>query len=235
MLNQIKELNENSKQVNIIVQLIAKEEPRYAKGYKITTFIARDPTGQVPIPFWNNEADQVKVGDVIEIQNAYVTSFRNQIQLNIGKFGSYQHIDPPPEFFTSIESVPSIKNSEDEITAIEDLRQVTKKKLYTVKVFVKQKLEERHVKTKFDGKIHLIAVFLVGDASASILLNLWDQQIYLIDLGTSYILHNVYLRTFRKQLFLNLARNGKIKPTVEDVKFNQEKNLSEQLAFSNSM
>ena len=41
----------------------------------------------IKLTLWNEQIDQVKVDDVVKIENGYVTSFRGEIQLNAGKYG----------------------------------------------------------------------------------------------------------------------------------------------------
>jgi replication factor A1 len=41
----------------------------------------------VKLTLWNEQIDQINVGDNIKIENGYVTSFKSEIQLNVGKFG----------------------------------------------------------------------------------------------------------------------------------------------------
>ena len=46
-----------------------------------------DETGTIKLTLWNEQIDQINDGDIITIENGYVTSFRGEIQLNIGKYG----------------------------------------------------------------------------------------------------------------------------------------------------
>lgn len=46
-----------------------------------------DETNSITLPLWNGDIDKFKVGDKVVISNGYVTSFKNRIQLNVGKYG----------------------------------------------------------------------------------------------------------------------------------------------------
>ena len=46
-----------------------------------------DPTGTVKLTLWNEKISQVAVGDTVLITNAYVDSFRGELQLNVGRYG----------------------------------------------------------------------------------------------------------------------------------------------------
>lgn len=44
-----------------------------------------DGTGEIPLAVWNNQIGAVAKGDLIQIENAKVRSFRGQIQLFLGR------------------------------------------------------------------------------------------------------------------------------------------------------
>ncbi len=44
-----------------------------------------DGTGQIPLAVWNNQIETVSQGDVVQIQNARVRSYRGEIQLTLGR------------------------------------------------------------------------------------------------------------------------------------------------------
>ena len=44
-----------------------------------------DGTGEIPLAVWNSQIGTVFEGDVVQIQNARVRSFRGQIQLSLGR------------------------------------------------------------------------------------------------------------------------------------------------------
>ena len=47
----------------------------------------QDETGTIKLTLWNEQIDMVNVGDNVKIENGYVTSFKGENQLNIGKYG----------------------------------------------------------------------------------------------------------------------------------------------------
>jgi len=42
-----------------------------------------DETGAIKLSLWEENIDLVNIGDKVKINNAYVTEFRNELQLNI--------------------------------------------------------------------------------------------------------------------------------------------------------
>ncbi len=47
-----------------------------------------DDSGTISLSLWNDDIDKVSVGDEVEIENGYVTSFRSETQLNVGRYGT---------------------------------------------------------------------------------------------------------------------------------------------------
>lgn len=44
-----------------------------------------DGTGQIPLAVWNNQISTVSLGDMVQVQNARVRSYRGEIQLALSK------------------------------------------------------------------------------------------------------------------------------------------------------
>jgi replication factor A1 len=55
--------------------------------YKVASAIIGDETGTIKMPLWNEQIDKVNVDNMVKVENGYVSSFRGEIQLNVGKFG----------------------------------------------------------------------------------------------------------------------------------------------------
>jgi replication factor A1 len=91
---KINELRDGMKRVRIEAKVTDMSEPREVSSrfkdqtYRVATATIADETGTVKLTLWNDQIDQVKVDDVVKVENGYVTSFRGQIQLNVGKYGT---------------------------------------------------------------------------------------------------------------------------------------------------
>jgi replication factor A1 len=81
------------KRVEVEADVVEKGNPRQVQSrYTSETFnvadaVVQDETGTIKLTLWNEQIDQVNVGDRIKIENGYVTSFKGETQLNIGKYG----------------------------------------------------------------------------------------------------------------------------------------------------
>jgi replication factor A1 len=91
---KIKELRDGMKRVNVQATVTEKSDPREVMSrfkdqtYRVATATIADETGTVRLTLWNDQIEMVKVNDKVRIENGYVTSFRGEIQLNAGKFGT---------------------------------------------------------------------------------------------------------------------------------------------------
>lgn len=55
--------------------------------YKVASAMIGDETGTIKMTLWNEQIDKVNVDNLVKVENGYVSSFRGEIQLNVGKFG----------------------------------------------------------------------------------------------------------------------------------------------------
>jgi replication factor A1 len=90
----IKDLRNGMRRVTVEAKVVEKGEPRQVRSrYKDETYTVadariEDETGSIKLTLWNEQIDQVNVDNKVKIENGYVTSFRGEVQLNVGKFGT---------------------------------------------------------------------------------------------------------------------------------------------------
>ncbi len=90
---KIKELQTGMKRVEVEADVVDKGNPRQVQSrmsgetFNVSDVVVQDETGNIKLTLWNEQIDQVNVGDRIKIENGYVTSFKGEIQLNVGKYG----------------------------------------------------------------------------------------------------------------------------------------------------
>lgn len=81
------------KRVDVEGKIVEKGDPREVKSrfkdetYRIVDAVLADESGSIKLTLWNEQIEQVNVGDNIKVENGYVTSFKGEAQLNVGKFG----------------------------------------------------------------------------------------------------------------------------------------------------
>jgi replication factor A1 len=90
---KIKDLRNGMKRVDVEAKVLEKGETREVMSryknetYRVANVIISDGTGQIKLTLWNDQIEQVNENDTVKIENGYVTSFRGEIQLNVGRYG----------------------------------------------------------------------------------------------------------------------------------------------------
>lgn len=90
---KIKDLRNGMKRVDVEAKVLEKGTPREVMSrykdetYRVADSIVSDDTGQIKLTLWNEQIEQVNENDTVKIENGYITSFRGEIQLNIGRYG----------------------------------------------------------------------------------------------------------------------------------------------------
>ena len=91
---KIEELKDGMRRVSVVAKVIEKSEPREVRSryrdetYRVADAIISDESGKIKLTLWNQQIDQVNIDDTVKIENGYIRSFRGEIQLNVGKYGT---------------------------------------------------------------------------------------------------------------------------------------------------
>lgn len=89
---KIAELRFNSRGVyveGIITEMGKSREVNLRAGGKarVAEAILTDETGSIKLNLWNEDIGRVKKGDRVRIENGYVTVFKGEKRLNVGRYG----------------------------------------------------------------------------------------------------------------------------------------------------
>ena len=94
---EIKDLQPRMGKVEMVVTVKDIAEPRefekFGKTGKVANAMVCDETGTIKMSLWNEQIDQIKVGDKLLIKNGYVSEWQGEMQLGTGKFGSLEIVD----------------------------------------------------------------------------------------------------------------------------------------------
>ena len=91
---KIKELRDGMKRISVEAKVTEKSEAREVlsrfkdQTHRVANAIIADETGTIKLTLWNDQINQVNVNDTVKVDNGYITSFRGEIQLNVGKYGT---------------------------------------------------------------------------------------------------------------------------------------------------
>ena len=94
MNKRISEINENDRAIDLTAEVISIEDTKTVQSkyndsvFRIAKAIIKDDSGSISLNLWNEQTDMVRVGDRVKIENGYVKTYREQLQLNSGKYGT---------------------------------------------------------------------------------------------------------------------------------------------------
>ena len=94
---QISDLKSGMKKINLKAKVLEIPEPRSVitrlGGSVVTNAKIKDETGIIQLPLWNKQISNVSVGDLIEVENARVVTFRGRRQLRVGRSGKLKILE----------------------------------------------------------------------------------------------------------------------------------------------
>ena len=94
---EIKDLQVNQGNVELVAEIVEKGDVRefnkFGQPGKVVTATLKDASGTVKLSLWNEQIEQVKVGDKIHIINGWVGEWQGEKQLTTGKFGQLNIIE----------------------------------------------------------------------------------------------------------------------------------------------
>ena len=91
MLN-IRDLKPGMSSVNIKVAVSNISKPKRVTAgtgveHEILEVEVKDETGTMTLVLWDEKVIPLKVGDTLQIENGFVTSFKGKWRINVGKYG----------------------------------------------------------------------------------------------------------------------------------------------------
>lgn len=112
----IADLKAGQGKVDITFDITEKGEARsfskFGKEGKVCNATGKDASGEIKLSLWNEQVDQVNVGDKVQITNGYVSEWQGEKQLSTGRFGKLEVVGggaaaPTPK--------PAAKKEEDDL------------------------------------------------------------------------------------------------------------------------
>lgn len=91
---KISDLSAGTGNVELEAEVVEVETPReinkMGKMLRVANATIKDDSGTITLVLWNDEIDKVQPGNVVKISNGYVNSWKDKMQLTLGKFGKMQ-------------------------------------------------------------------------------------------------------------------------------------------------
>ncbi len=96
-LLNIRDLKPGMDHVNLKAEVLNISEPKQiitgtGVEHNILEVEVRDKTGSIALVLWNERILSLKVGDALQIENGFVTSFKGKWRINVGKYGDAKKI-----------------------------------------------------------------------------------------------------------------------------------------------
>lgn len=94
----VNELNPASRRVNLKVRVVNVSETREVVSkrdgsvHKVAEALVGDETGSILLTLWDDAISEVSPGSSMMIRNGYVSLFRGQMRLNLGRYGNMEVI-----------------------------------------------------------------------------------------------------------------------------------------------
>jgi replication factor A1 len=117
---KVAELTPQSRAVNVTAKVVSKTEirdipmGRDGSAHKVCDALVGDETGVVYLTLWDDNIEKVNVDDSVRVENGYVTLFKGNIRLNIGKYGKLEPAKEPLTVEVNTENNVSSKTYEQE-------------------------------------------------------------------------------------------------------------------------
>jgi len=93
---KVGELTPASRAVNVTAKVVSKSEVRnIAAGrdgapHRVCDALVGDETGCVYLTLWDDNIDKLNEGDTVSGGNGYVSLFRGNMRLNVGRYGTLE-------------------------------------------------------------------------------------------------------------------------------------------------
>lgn len=108
-LSKVKDLSPASKQANLVAKIVEMGEKRridskFGGSRDLCEAVVGDETGTIVLTLWDAQIGQVGPGDVLQVNNGYVSLVRGHMRLNVGKYGTFQKVEV---------EIPDVKTDND--------------------------------------------------------------------------------------------------------------------------
>ncbi len=89
----ISSLKDGTKKVDVSGVVARKEEARTVNlraggTSKVAKVLLKDSSGEIALVLWNDEIDRVSANSLVAVKNGYVSNWKGELQLNVGRYGT---------------------------------------------------------------------------------------------------------------------------------------------------
>lgn len=115
---KIGDLNQYSRQINVVVKVISKTDIREVTtrtdetSHKVCEALVADDTGAIYLTLWDEAVEKVLEDQILSVTNAYMNTFKGSMRMNIGRYGSFEVLEEAPWADVNLENNLSAKQVE---------------------------------------------------------------------------------------------------------------------------
>ncbi len=107
---KINQLLADMRNVDIRFRVIQKGEPREissadGKELQLAEVEVGDDTGRIFLTLWDKSIEMLDEGDIGEVKNGFIKVIRNELRLNVGKYGELVKVEEAKDFVLT-EKIP---------------------------------------------------------------------------------------------------------------------------------
>ncbi len=108
---KINKLLADMRNIDIRFRVIKKGEPREissadGKELQLAEVEVGDDTGRIFLTLWDKSIEMLDEGDIGEVKNGFIKVIRNELRLNVGKYGELVKVEDANDFVLT-EKIPS--------------------------------------------------------------------------------------------------------------------------------
>ena len=98
-ITKVKDLTPRSNKVNVLVKVMGVGEPKEipnrfgGEAKRVAEARVGDETGTILLSLWQDQIGSVKEGDVLFIDNGYISLVQGHMHLKVGKYGKMTKVD----------------------------------------------------------------------------------------------------------------------------------------------
>lgn len=92
---KVEELNPGSRSVDVLVKVVELYPVREVttkdgSSHRVAEALVGDETGSVILSLWDDAASSAQAGKMIQVRNGYISLYKGNMRLNIGKYGTME-------------------------------------------------------------------------------------------------------------------------------------------------
>lgn len=94
--SKVGQLTLSSKAVNVTAKVVSKSEVKSVTSgkdgmpHQVCDALVGDGTGCIVLTLWDKNIEAANVGETVRIENGYVSLYRGNMRLNVGRFGKIE-------------------------------------------------------------------------------------------------------------------------------------------------